>query len=167
MFWFTEKSSLLLFRVQRDIITSLKLDQNYLFVALHPFNRSNLYYEVCPLFFLFLLFVNVVSGSILVKSSAFESNGRNFGIHYDNIPSPGTTILRNHLLPFSQVMRRALGIPAWKRFERPTVSSRGTVSLRAFEICFFHINVCCIFQIGNPRENFEQLDQGGRGRWSC
>lgn len=35
-----------LFRVQQDIIKSLKLDVNRLFTALHPFNRENLFYEV-------------------------------------------------------------------------------------------------------------------------
>ena len=33
-------------RVQRDIIRNLKLDETHLFTALHPFNRSNLFYEV-------------------------------------------------------------------------------------------------------------------------
>jgi len=32
--------------VQKDIIKSLKFDQTHLFVALHPFNRENLFYEV-------------------------------------------------------------------------------------------------------------------------
>ncbi|CAA7263963.1 unnamed protein product [Cyclocybe aegerita] len=32
--------------VQKDIIRSLKMDDNHLFIALHPFNRSNLFYEV-------------------------------------------------------------------------------------------------------------------------
>ncbi|PPQ73318.1 hypothetical protein CVT26_015341 [Gymnopilus dilepis] len=32
--------------VQTDIIRSLKLDERHLFIALHPFNRKNLYYEV-------------------------------------------------------------------------------------------------------------------------
>ena len=32
--------------VQKDIIRSLKLSEEYLFRALHPFNRSNLFYEV-------------------------------------------------------------------------------------------------------------------------
>ncbi|KAF5317530.1 hypothetical protein D9619_013196 [Psilocybe cf. subviscida] len=32
--------------VRQDIIRSLKLDQNRLFFALHPFNRGNLFYEV-------------------------------------------------------------------------------------------------------------------------
>ncbi|KAI8994156.1 ATP-dependent DNA helicase [Trametes punicea] len=32
--------------VQQDIIRSLKMVQNRLFVAVHPFNRANLYYEV-------------------------------------------------------------------------------------------------------------------------
>ncbi|KAI0333727.1 ATP-dependent DNA helicase [Cubamyces sp. BRFM 1775] len=32
--------------VQDDIIRSLKMSKNRLFVALHPFNRANLYYEV-------------------------------------------------------------------------------------------------------------------------
>jgi len=32
--------------VQKDIISSLKFDQTHLFVALHPFNRENLFYEV-------------------------------------------------------------------------------------------------------------------------
>ncbi|KAI0670901.1 P-loop containing nucleoside triphosphate hydrolase protein [Trametes maxima] len=32
--------------VQQDIIRSLKMSRNRLFVALHPFNRANLYYEV-------------------------------------------------------------------------------------------------------------------------
>ncbi|KAI0648172.1 P-loop containing nucleoside triphosphate hydrolase protein [Trametes meyenii] len=32
--------------VQQDIVRSLKMSRNRLFVALHPFNRANLYYEV-------------------------------------------------------------------------------------------------------------------------
>ncbi|KAF8909050.1 P-loop containing nucleoside triphosphate hydrolase protein [Gymnopilus junonius] len=32
--------------VQKDIIRNLKLDDKHLFIALHPFNRKNLYYEV-------------------------------------------------------------------------------------------------------------------------
>ncbi|KAI0688963.1 P-loop containing nucleoside triphosphate hydrolase protein [Earliella scabrosa] len=32
--------------VQQDIMRSLKMERNRLFVALHPFNRANLYYEV-------------------------------------------------------------------------------------------------------------------------
>jgi len=35
-----------LFSVQRDIIRSLKLSEEHLFRALHPFNRINLFYEV-------------------------------------------------------------------------------------------------------------------------
>jgi bloom syndrome protein len=33
--------------VQRDIIASLRLSSNNLYQALHPFNRENLFYEVC------------------------------------------------------------------------------------------------------------------------
>jgi len=40
------RSYVIRYRVQRDIIKSLKLDEKYLFEALHPFNRSNLFYEV-------------------------------------------------------------------------------------------------------------------------
>ncbi len=32
--------------VQQDIIRSLKMTRNRLFLAVHPFNRANLYYEV-------------------------------------------------------------------------------------------------------------------------
>ena len=32
--------------VQKDIIKSLKLSEEHLFRALHPFNRANLFYEV-------------------------------------------------------------------------------------------------------------------------
>jgi len=51
-------------RVQRDIIKSLKLDGKYLFEALHPFNRSNLLYEVSSTktFPYFLLLWNVRFG---------------------------------------------------------------------------------------------------------
>ena len=34
------------FSVQKDIIKSLKLSEEHLFRALHPFNRANLFYEV-------------------------------------------------------------------------------------------------------------------------
>ncbi|KAI0755115.1 P-loop containing nucleoside triphosphate hydrolase protein [Daedaleopsis nitida] len=33
--------------VQQDIIRSLKMERSRLFLAVHPFNRENLYYEVC------------------------------------------------------------------------------------------------------------------------
>ena len=33
-------------RVQDDVIRSLKMAPNRLFIAVHPFNRANLYYEV-------------------------------------------------------------------------------------------------------------------------
>ena len=36
--------------VQRDIISNLKLSPEYLLSVIHPFNRENLFYEVCFLF---------------------------------------------------------------------------------------------------------------------
>jgi len=33
--------------VQQDIISSLKFSPKHLFSVVHPFNRENLFYEVC------------------------------------------------------------------------------------------------------------------------
>lgn len=35
------------FRVQLDIIRNLGISEEHLYRALHPFNRKNLFYEVC------------------------------------------------------------------------------------------------------------------------
>lgn len=40
--------------VQEDIIRSLKMVEDRLFTAAHPFNRANLFYEVMAFFYLLL-----------------------------------------------------------------------------------------------------------------
>lgn len=36
--------------VQLDIIRTLKMSEQHLFKVVHPFNRPNLFYEVCKLY---------------------------------------------------------------------------------------------------------------------
>lgn len=69
--------------VQRDIIRSLKMVEDKLFTAVHPFNRANLFYEVRRSIIPFLLARPQAcwSGAVQVGARVALSDARYPGIH--------------------------------------------------------------------------------------
>jgi hypothetical protein len=92
-------------RVQDDISRILRMTPDRLVKFVHPFNRPNLFYEVCcVLETVFLTLIgSVYLGSVPLIRGDYP-NGRDLELHQRPASSTGTTIFRDHLLSDSHDM---------------------------------------------------------------
>jgi hypothetical protein len=96
-------------RVQDDIARSLGMDSDQLFKFIHPFNRPNLFYEVC-IHSLYGLKTSDERGWPAIDSVPFfrrwdSPDGRGLELHQRSAPSTRKTVYGHHLLSDARDMR--------------------------------------------------------------
>lgn len=72
-----------MYSVQLDIVKSLGMSLDHLYKVVHPFNRANLFYEVCLLAIVHALLTLTYTdtGSLYVGTRRPKTNGRHTPIY--------------------------------------------------------------------------------------
>jgi hypothetical protein len=98
-------------RVQLDIIRTLKMSEEHLFKAVHPFNRANLFYEVPHEMFLFDNFDNAYTGPIYIDHGLRFADERHLWLHLHTSSTTKKALVWNYILQDARYMRWVICLP--------------------------------------------------------